>query len=165
MQDAGDLLHQVALAEIQRRQVHCHGHRRAAFVVPVLELAAGALQHPAAERADQAMRLGEGDELVWPQQPPGRVLPAHQGLQAGDAAIHAPALGLVMQHKFTIGQGLAQLAFHVDGVGGALEHDGREELVTATPVGLGVVHRCVGMADQVVGVLPVDRVDADADGR
>lgn len=39
-----------------------------------------------------------------------------------------------------------------------------EELIMASPVPLGAIHRDVGMADQGLGVFPVFREDADADG-
>ena len=73
---------QIAGAELQRREVD----RDADIVRPLRGFAAGAAQHRAAERGDQAGLLGDRNELRRRDHAALRMRPAHQRLEAGDAA-------------------------------------------------------------------------------
>ena len=68
-----------------------------ALALPGLDLAHGGAEHPAGERDDQAGLLGDRDELLGSEQPVARVVPAHERLDADDAAGHDVGLGLVVQ--------------------------------------------------------------------
>ena len=56
-------------------------------------------EHPAGERDDQAGLLGDRDELLGHEQAVARVVPAHERLDADDAAGHEVDLGLVVQRE------------------------------------------------------------------
>ena len=105
------------------------------------------MQHPAANGRDQAARLGKGDELVGPDQAALGVLPAHQGLEAGQARVGQAHLGLVVQGEFVLGNRLAQLAFQAQFlVRGAAIHARLVELAVGAAAVLGVGHGHVGVA-------------------
>jgi hypothetical protein len=60
-------------------------------------LAAGFFDHPVAQRADQAVAFGQGHKFVGADHAAHRVLPAQQGLGAGDLAAVRIDLGLEVQ--------------------------------------------------------------------
>ena len=52
--------------------------------LPRTRLAAGFLQHPPSDRQDQAVLLGDRDELEWRDDAQRRVVPADQRLELAD---------------------------------------------------------------------------------
>ena len=83
---AGDLVDEVGLHELPRRQVDRHEQVRAVRprVAPGGGLAAGGLEDPASERHDQPGLLGQRDERHRRHQAADRVLPANERLEADD---------------------------------------------------------------------------------
>ena len=80
----GDQLDEVGLTELATGQVDRHRQPRPPRIADLEppRLPAGFLQHPRAERDDQSGLLGDGDELVGPQQSARRVVPPHERLVA-----------------------------------------------------------------------------------
>ena len=70
-----------------------------------------------------------------------------------------------MEDQLVFRQGTPQLAFQMQAPVGRRIHRFDEELVVVAAVGLGVIHRRVGVADQRLGILAVLRVEADTDRR
>jgi len=93
----GDLVDEVALPELHRRQVDGDGQRREALVLPGAILPAGFEQHPRADRANQAALLGEGNEFVGLDPAAVGLRPADQRLDARDRAVVDAHLRLVVQ--------------------------------------------------------------------
>ena len=120
----------------------------AARPVPLGRLVEGLLEHRGRQVLHEPGVLDQGQERVGEEQPAGRVLPAHQRLDARRPAGVPVDLGLVMEDQLAAADGRAQ---QLDG----LEPVARGELVDLDavregpePLGLGVVHRDVGLAQQ-----------------
>src|SRR5690606_8675010 len=82
VQGAGDHLAQVRVVQLHGGEVHGHAQVRQPVTLPVPQLAAGLIQHPFAYGDDDAALLGQRDEQVRWYQPPLRVIPAQQRLDA-----------------------------------------------------------------------------------
>src|SRR6266508_3653776 len=161
----GDLGGQVGLGELDRGQVDADAQLLAAGDggLPVAGLLAGAVQHPGADRDQQAGLLGKGDEAARGQQPPGWVLPAHQRLQAGDPPAGKVNDRLLAKAELVAVQGAAQIGLQLGAVDDSGAHARVEDPKARSAVGLGLVHGHVGVTDQVerLGARPGDD-DADA---
>ena len=72
----------------------------------------GSRDQRASRRQNQVALFRHRDELRRRHHAALRMLPAHQRFHAGDAAIHID-LRLVVQHKFAIEQGAADIGFHL----------------------------------------------------
>jgi hypothetical protein len=93
--------------------------------------------------------LGQLEEAVGREQPVARVLPAHERLDAHDAARVEVDLGLEVQDELLgVGQGAAQLGDELQALAGVVVALGRVELDAGAAL-LGPVHRGVGVAQQV----------------
>src|SRR5215207_11259296 len=77
---------EVAMGDLPRGEVDrdVEGPLVGPLLVPVKDLAAGGLLHPAADRLDQAAFLGDRYELARVEVAPLGMLPADERLQAGD---------------------------------------------------------------------------------
>ena len=139
---------------------------RPGVVHGLLQLAvvlADAVQHPFADFEDEVGLLGQRNELrgrnvAVPGQPP-----AQQRLGADDAPVAQVHLGLVVHQELVALQRAAQLALEHQPLDGGGVHLRRIEREGVAAVLLGVVHRRVGVADQVDDVLRVARTEGDAD--
>ncbi len=89
--------------------------------------------------------------------------PAHQRL--GAAALLAADVddGLVVQLEFVAQQGAPHVLFEVAAVARFRLHGGLEEAIAVAALGLRLVEREVGMANERVGVVGVLRRERDAD--
>ena len=132
---------------------------------PKRELLARRLQCPLAQRQNQPAFLGCGNEVGGCHQPTLGVLPAQQGLDAGDVAepVH---LRLVVQDELLFPQPDAKIRTERRvGADSGLQL-GIEEADGVAPHGLGLVHRQVGLLEQFAHtvVAPAQSGDADARG-
>ena len=118
---------------------------------------------PLAELNDEADLLGHRDEGAGRNQALLGMAPADQGLDPADLVGPEIDDGLVVQLELAGGQRLAQIVLHGAPHLHLRVHLRPEEAVGAAPVALGAVERQVGVADQLVGALPVRRADGDAD--
>ncbi|MNM41348.1 hypothetical protein D3C81_521640 [compost metagenome] len=130
--------------------------------MPGPQLRAGLVQHPVADRQDQAAALGDGNEHVRCQQAQLRMLPAQQRLGAGGGRIGRREFRLVVQQQFVARDRLAQVLQQAQLAVGTELHRGDEEGV-AVPAGfLGVVHRRIGMCHQLAFVAGIVRIQGNA---
>ncbi len=111
------------------------------------------LEHPGPDRDDQAGLLGQRDEVGPGRQGRARVLPAHQRLDADDAAGLDRHLGLEVDAELLALDRGAQRVLRVQPVERALARDLVEQHQPPAARLLGAVHRGVGVADQVLDVL------------
>ncbi len=160
-----DVGHDVALVDLPRREVD--GDRQLparlrsqhARAVP-----AALVQHPPADRQDQARLLGDRDELVRRDHAALRVAPPQERLHAGRLAVLQAHDGLVVQLEPAFGDRPLEIAAQLQAGEHPLVHLWLEEPVAALAVALGDVRGGVGVADQLVGRRPVARAsDRDAD--
>ena len=90
------------------------------------------------------------------------MLPADQRLDANDQSALQADQRLVMQDELAVDQGAPQVAFHHQALEGRLVHVRRIETEGIAPHLLGLVHRRIGVAQQVFHVPAVLRAKADA---
>ena len=154
--DLGDGRRQVAVGDLAGGEVDgdVEGARVGALLVPLEDLAAGALLDPAADRLDQAAVLGDRDELGRVEQAALGVLPAHQRLEAADLAGAKVDHRLVVERQLVALERVPQLALDLEPAHRAGPHLGVEEHAAGAAALLGPVHRRVGVADQQLGVGP-----------
>ncbi len=159
------------MVELRRGEVDVDPQRAAVGVpgLPEAGLAHGLLEHPAAERHDQAGVLGERDEAVGAEHPVLRVAPADQRLRAVHAAVPEVDERLVLDEELAALQGGRQgggEAVPGDGAGVGL---GVGELEAVAARRLGPVHGDVGAAQHLGrGPLPrraLDHAEAAAHGQ
>jgi hypothetical protein len=147
-------LGEVGLAELARADIDRDAQvRRLRVVRPGRQLLAGGGQRPLAEFHDQAGLLGLADELRRIHHAALRMLPAHQRLHPGEAAVGTHD-GLVMQAQFAPYQGVAQVVFQHGHLVQHFLHGGTEETIGIAAGRLGLVHGHVGLAQQVIDGMP-----------
>ena len=129
-------------------------------------VAAGHLQHPAADRDDQAALLGEWDELVGRDVAARRVRPPQQRLDAVDLVLLQADDRLVVDRELVQRDRLLQVRAQLQPLEHALVHRRLEDPVAALAVALRHVHGDIGVAEQLLGVgrraARLDEADADA---
>ena len=165
LQRLGDVLEQVFIGELARRQVDRHAQGRQALPLPGDVLHTGGVQHPFPDRHDEPGFLGERDELDGRHNTEIGMLPAHQRLDARDPLRIEVELRLIMQEELAALQAAAQ---------GRLKRQPLErvdidllrvELVIVFAVLFRAVHRDIGVLHQGLFVVPLRRIRADADAR
>jgi hypothetical protein len=132
-----------------------------ASIRPALQLSAGGIQHPLADRPYQAGLLRQRDEVIRRHHPPLRVVPAQQRLHPHDP----PATGLddrlVVHLQLLPLQRVAQILLQCHELVGVLLHRGGKEVGLVASRLLGLVHRQVGVANQGLGGIGVAWVHGD----
>ncbi len=109
-----------------------------------------ALQREAAERDDGAGLLRMGDEVRRRDQSLGGMVPAQQGLEAGDAGIGEADDGLVVKVELAVVDGAAQVGLERDGVAGReLFQIARIDPGAGAAEALGLEQRQLGVLEQV----------------
>ena len=120
----------------------------------------GLAQHPAADLDDQPGLLGQRDELDRRQQPAVGVLPADQRLEPADLPGLQPDRRLVVEDELGAVQRAPELGFQVEPGDRRVVHRGLVHADPGLALGLGPVHRHVGVAHQLLGT--VARVGSSA---
>ena len=149
--DVGD---HVGVLELLRGEVDRHRERRVvrAQALQRARRAAPLAQDPAADRDDEPGLLGEGDEVARGDEPALGVAPAHERLDPGDRAVVEPHDRLVVQLELVVDERALQVGAQLEAGEHALVHPRLEQAVAALAVALGVVHRRVGVADELLGL-------------
>jgi len=110
----------------------------------VAEVAAGlrdgVRQHQLRQRDDQSGLFGQRQEGPWRQQAAFRVIPPHQCLHAGQAALYNVHDRLVVQLELAGNERLAHVSFHSAPRFHVHVHARLEEARCATSLALGPVH-------------------------
>ena len=91
------------------------------------------------------------------------MLPAQQGLEAGDASVADVALRLIHQPQFVARDRKPQIMFQQPALAHLGAHLGLEEAIGVAAFGLGSIERGVGVGEQGVTVSGVVGTDGDAD--
>ena len=113
--------------------------------------------------ADQSGLLGEGEELLGPEQPTLGVQPAGQRFEADDVAGRQLDDRLVVRNKLAAVDSSPQLGRRAQGERCRLLQTFGIRLDTVTAPELGPVHRPVGVTQQVGGSSAIGGVDRKAD--
>ena len=136
----------------------------AVFAHQTVGLRAGLFEDLPVDEFDAAGLLGDQQEIGRQQQPALGMVPAQQRLVADGTAIGQRHDGLVVRHELVADQRVAQVALHVQqrqrlASQAVVEHGGA---MAATV--LGVVHRRVGVAQQLLRLAVMRAGQGDADG-
>ena len=160
-QRAIDACNDVFLAHLRGRQIDRDAHLQA-LVEPDARLAAGVIDDPLADAANQAEALGNRNEHCWRHHAASRVLPAQQRLSRGDLACRGVDFRLVVELELLALEREAKVTQEVEALACVIFHRRREEAESATTRALGGIHRRIGARDQF-GMLAVVGVESDAD--
>ena len=124
---------------------------------------AGLPQDPVAERQHQGARFREPEEPVGRQKAFRRMMPAHECLDAADAAGPCIDDRLIMQFEFVAHDRVAQLAFHRALDVGGLGQFGLEYPEGVSPARLRRIEREIGVVQQRLGIVAMLRRERNAD--
>ena len=125
--------------------------------VPLGHLLQGGLYHPVADINDQVVVFHQGQKFQRAQNAALGVLPAQQGLHAGHTPQPHVDLGLVVQLQFAAQQRLVHACGTVVAVAVGAVFFGVKNAQHVFAGQLGAVHGLVGMAQQGVGALVIQR--------
>jgi cyclase len=146
-EDTRDVVQQAAVLELPGGQIDTHRQRLARVQrLPGLRLTTGCLQDPFANRHDQPGFFGERDERIRGHQSQVRVLPAHQGFEAGDQTGGQRHDGLIGHAELPMLDGVAELRLQFQALHGALVHARIEHLEARLTERLGAIHRQIRAA-------------------
>ncbi len=154
---------QSGVEQLHRRQVDRHHADLDAARAPVGELAAGLVDDPLADRHDQPRLLGQRDEDGRCNLAELGRVPAQQRLDGGECAVDRIDLRLEHQPKLVARDRVAQQQLDLQLLLRAVVQVAGEEIDAVAPARLGLVHRGVGMAHQLVHVGRVVGEHRDAD--
>ncbi len=118
-----------------------------------------------ADGDDQPCLLGQGDELGGTHEAVDGVLPAHERLGSSDPAGLERDDRLVLDDDLLAAERLGELLLEAVPAPDGVRHERPEYLGARLALGLGLVHRHVRMADQLVGLLAVRRTRRDPDAQ
>jgi len=147
-----DILQQVFVAELARRQVDRHRYRPQSAALPRHVLRTGFPQRPAPDRNDQAGFFRERNELSRRQHAVLGMGPAQQGFHAGDLSGRQIHLRLVVQRELVARQCMTQAVFQGQPLERLHLHFLGEEAEIVLAVFLGKIHRHIGVLRQGVNV-------------
>ena len=164
VQGTGDHLAQVRVVQLHGGQIHGHAQVRQPVTLPVPQLAAGLVQHPFAYGDDDAALLGQRDEQVRWYQPPLRVIPAQQRLDAHHPVAVQGYLWLVDQMELVVQQRIAQTRCQLTAHAHLAVDTGDVELIAVARAGLGQHHRLLGLLQQLARVHAIVGEQGYADG-
>ena len=150
-------------AKFHRRLVDANLEGRRQLVLPALDLLHGLAKHPIADFSAESAGFGERQELGRGEQAALRVAPAQQGFGPFDGAAAQADDGLVMDFELLSRQRYAQVKHGAQAQLGGRLQIGRKIAVAVAPGAFGRVHGLVGVAQQVVDVGRVGRIQRDAD--
>src|SRR3954469_19712271 len=133
-------------------------------LAPGGDLGGRLLEHPAAERRDEAGLLGQADELGRADDAVAGTVPADERLDADQALVGDVEDRLVVDAELLALDGAAQVALGAQPDERVVAHLLVEELVAPASALLRLVHRGVGLAQHRLGALR-PRGDRDPDAR
>ena len=159
-----DLLREVRLLELEGREVDADTQAHPAAVQPSLGAPARPLEHRPADLQDGAVVLRQFHEVRRRQDPVLRVVPTHQRLGRHDAPVLERHERLEVDVDLLALHRVMEGGIEIEPAGRASTHPivVEERDATAAPSLLGLVHRDIGIVQEVVAGAP-DRADRHAD--
>lgn len=142
---------------------HCWKYFVSVFLVPLLRLSTGLLEHPPAEIVDQAGLLGEGYELRRGHHTTLRMIPSRQSLEADDLAAIEQHLRLIVDREFVALDCVPEITLQTQALAGRGIHLQVEHPVTDRASSLRPVHRDIRIAQEIVRTLLTRRAEGYAD--
>src|SRR5271155_6042641 len=120
-------------------------------LAPCRALTAGLLQDPLSDLDDQPGLLEQGNEVVRLDYASARVLPADQGLNSGGAHVAQLERRLIDQEELVVEKGIAEVHLEFRTALKCVLHPGLEQGEAVLAVPLGLVHRDVRVAEELLG--------------
>ncbi|MNM45486.1 hypothetical protein D3C81_564110 [compost metagenome] len=164
-QHLGNALDQPVVAELDGGQVDRNAPVAVALVDPYTHLPTGFIQHPLTDRNDQPGFFGQTDKAVRQQQPMLRMFPAQQGFSTDGLAVLGVELGLIEQAELTLFKGDSQVLEQLQLQARVAVHRHVKEAVTVLASTFGVIHRRIGVTQQLMLIDAIARVEHDANAR
>ena len=164
-EDVPDLAGELGIAALDRREIDRHPQPVRAALLPCRRLQAGLLQHPAADRQDQAAVLGEWDEAVGTDPAALRMAPAQQRLDPEHAPAPDVELRLVFELELAARERLGEILLQRLLLAQLAVHPLLEKAHRARRPGLRPAERQTGVLQQGLGVRAVARSERDPDPR
>ena len=128
-------------------------------------IGAGPAQHPFAQLADKSRILGDRNEIGRRHHAAFPVMPAQQGLEAGDVSGHDIVLQLIIQFELVPFYGLGQVDFQSLAIAVRLVHGGIIEADGLAEATFGPRHGQIRAMQQIVRILSVVGIKRYADAR
>ena len=165
VEDGRDLVDEVRLDELASRQVDRHEQLRTVRprIAPGSGLPAGGLEHPAAERQDEAGLLGQRDEGDRRHEATYGMLPADERLEADDALGGQVDQRLIVQPKLATLDALTEVVLEVDPLDRLVGHRRLEQGVALGRVRLRPDHGDFRLAQHLVRRGPARPPQGDPD--
>ena len=157
---AGD---EARLLELPQREIDRDSAGLRHGFLPLAVVRADAVQNPLADIQYQAGFFGQRNEMRGRNVAVAGQAPAQQRLGADHAAGAQIHLGLIQDHQFVALQRAPQLALQHQPLDRRGIHAGHVERAGIAAVLLRVIHRRIGIADQIDHVLRIVGADGDAD--
>ncbi len=156
-----------ALAIFSARRLAFQLNRRdvdgkADVIRPARRLGAGGSQHPFAELNDQAGVFRYRDEFRRRDHAAFGMAPAQQGFAAGHLVVAKIHNRLIVNLEAAVHERLTQILLHLEPGLCAGVHGRLEEAMGPAPVGLGAIHRQIGILDELLQIGAVARSQCDA---
>ena len=130
---------------------------------PSAELAAGLVEHPGADRHDQAGVLRDRNEFGREHQSAARVMPAQQRLEPGEPRARQRDDRLVVDLQLVPFERPAQILFEPQPFFGRGEHRRVEDFAAGLAQFLRPIHRGIRVADHVLRALVAVGADDEPD--
>ncbi len=131
--------------------------------LPPVQVDTGLHQYPSPDFDDEAGLLGQGDDRVGGHDAADRVRPPEQGLDADDAPVGGRHDGLVLGTQLPTCQRAAQVAVQRGPVVGQALFAHVDHPVPGASLALGLVHRGVGVLEDLLGDVVAAAREGDAD--
>ena len=154
---------ETGLSQLLQRQIERDTAGGAHIGQKIAVIQANAIQHPFAHVENQVGFFGERNELRGRNIAVARQTPAQQGFSAYNLAGADVDFWLIPDNQFVALQCTAQFALHHQPLDRCSVHFRRVESESIATVLLGVVHRSVGIANQVDDVFGVAGTESDTD--
>ena len=158
-----DVLLQIRIAELDRRDIDRDLDRGQSHGLPTHGVGARGLEHPGANRQDQADLFRERNEVERRYQSLFRMLPTDQCLDTDDDAAAGVDLRLIDQTEFLVLERPMEFRFQFQAGDGAFGERRSVVLTIVATLGFGSVHGGFGMHQQGFGILAIVRKQGDAD--
>src|SRR5690606_34581328 len=165
LERARDAIGELVPADLHGRYVDGDGHGTETLAAPGRRLQARVLEHPFAERKDQPAVLGDRNKLRGLDVAELLVVPPEERLRADESARRELDARLITQLEPILFERKTKTVLDLQ----ALDRSGVHLLgvvrIRRLPLLLRVVHRRIGVADQLVARLTVVGIRRDADAR
>ena len=161
--EPGDALGEIGALQLHRRDVDGDRHQRAARLPPAHRVLDRPLQHEVPDRHHQAGLFRDAHEALGPHVPMARVLPAQQRLQRHDVLRFDIDDRLIVHVELPALQRGAQARLDGDALLEPAVHAGAEDLEVVAAAVLRLVHRRIGVPQQLAHVDAIVRIQRHAD--